>query len=74
MGPARYGTAGVAPDANGSRLRGAHVRCGEFLSVGMHEARSHERLGYVFETLVEIPRALGPGGAEAGDGVELVLE
>lgn len=61
-------------DAFNDLLRGGFgTPEGGFVVVWRHAARSKERLGDVFDTLVEILRAHGPGGPEAEDGVELVL-
>lgn len=61
-------------DAFNDLLRGGFgTPEGGFVVVWQHAARSKARLGDVFDTLVEILRAHGPGGPEAEDGVELVL-
>ena len=45
-----------------------------FTLVWRNAHTSQQRLGPAFDTLVEILRVHGPGGAEAADGVRLILE
>ena len=45
-----------------------------FVLIWRHHKASRRQLGKVFDILVEIIRAHGPGGDEEEDGVELILD